>query len=1084
MGARMDNYRKIEDKLRRFIRKYYKNKLLKGLILFTAAGLLYFIAIVSLEYFLWLGRTGRSILFWVFILVEVFLFSFYIIYPLSQLLRFAKGISQEDASALIGRHFPEVSDKLLNLLQLKKNNRSSELLMAGIDQKSAELQPIPFSAAVNFRSSLKYLKFAVIPVLIIAVLIFTGNSSVFSDGYTRVVHYNKAFEPPAPFNFQIVNEDLRTRENEDFKLVVSTKGKLLPERVSIHFNGQTYFLKNIETGRFEYDFKNLNNSVDFYLSANDVRSPEYRIKIVKVPKLLGFEMYADYPSYTGLKDEKMKGTGNLKVPEGTHVSWNFVTRDTRQLKIVTRDSSIILEPIEDLFDFQKRVYSDFNYSVSTANENISDYEKLDYEIKVIKDEYPEIQLEHRRDSIDNSVQYFKGKISDDYGIKKLELVYYKEGKSDSLKTVNISISPGNFYEFLYSFPGNLELGKGENYEFYFRVFDNDAVHGSKSVKSSVFSYREKSKEEIEEEKLQSQQQAIGEFNKSIEGLKDAEEELKEISRTQKEKENLSYNERKQLENFMERQKKQMELMKNYSEKLKKNLKEDASTDVQKEDYSKDLKERLERTEERLEKNEDLLKELQELSEKINREELGEKLEQLSKNNHSETRNLEQLLELTKKYYVQEKKQKLARELEKLGKKQEQISDDSKENNTENQKQLQQKFEDFQEQMDQLEKDNSGMKNPEDLDRDKQEEKKIKEDQKDAEELLNNSQKNDASKKQKSAGKKMRTMAEKMKQQSSMQSMQQLDADISSLRQILDNLVIFSFEQEDLMKDFRKLRDDNPVYAEKLKKQNVLREHFRHIDDSLYSLALKNPLINEKITENLTNVEFDIEKSLERLSENQLPQALASQQYVITGANNLAYLLSNILSSLQQMMNPQMGKGKGEGEFQLPDIIQQQEALEQQMEQELNKKNHGEQEGDSEEENGRIMEMYQQEEQIREQLEKLMNNKGQGNSYKQLERNIEKIEKELLDKGINNSSLENIRNLKHQLLKLENARLQQGEDNKRESKTNLEDFGNPVKNQNIKAKEYFNSTEILNRQMLPLRPNYKTKVRTYFEGRDN
>lgn len=1080
MGVRMNNYRKIEEKLRRFIRKYYKNKLLKGLILFTAAGLLYFIAIVSLEYFLWLGRTGRSILFWVFIIVELFLFSFYIIYPFSQLLKFAKGISKEEASAIIGRHFPQVNDKLLNLLQLKKHNNSSELLMASIDQKSAELQPIPFSAAVNFRSSVKYLKFAFFPILIILLLIFTGNSSVFKDGYTRVVHYKQTYEPPAPFSFQIENKDLNARENEDFKLRVNTNGKLLPERVSIHFNGQTYFLKSIEPGRFEYDFNNLSNSVDFYLSANEVKSAGYRINIIKVPKLLDFEMYAHYPSYTGMKDETVKGTGNLKVPEGTNISWKFMTRDTRKLKIVSSDSIIVLNPNENLFAFKKQVFKDFHYAVSTANDNILNYEELDYEINVIKDEYPEIHIEQRRDSVDNTIQYFKGKISDDYGIKRLDLVYYKEGRSDSLKTVNIPASPGSFYEFLYSFPGNLKLEKGENYEFYFRVFDNDGVNGSKSAKSSVFSYREKSLKEIEKENLENQQQTIGQLHESLENLKDAEKELNDISRTQKEKDNLSYNERKQLENFIERQKKQMELMKNYSDKLKQSLKDDV--ELTKEDNSKNLKERLERTEERLEKNEELLKELQELSEKISREDLVEKLEQLSKNNHSETRNLEQLLELTKKYYVEEKKQKLARDLEQLGKKQEQLSEKAQENNSENQQKLGEEFKEFKKQMDELEKDNQEMKNPEDLGRDEKQENEIVKDQKEAEEMLNNSQNKDASQKQKSAGKKMRTMAQKMKQQSSMQNMQQLDADISSLRQILDNLVIFSFEQEDLMKNFRNLRDDNPVFAEKLKRQNVLREHFSHIDDSLYSLALKNPLINEKITENLTNIEFDIGKSLERLSENQLPQALASQQYVITGANNLAYLLSNILSSLQQMMNPQMGQGSGKGEFQLPDIIQQQEQLEQQMQQEMEMKEHGEKGGNSEEENGRIMEMYQKQEQIKNQLEQLMKKEGEGNSYKQLERNIEKIEKELLDKGVNKSSLENIKNLKHQLLKLENARLQQGEDNKRESKTSREDFGNPVNNQNIKAKEYFNSTEILNRQMLPLRPNYKTKVRTYFEGR--
>ncbi len=71
-------------------------------------------------------------------------------------------------------------------------------------------------------------------------------------------------------------------------------------------------------------------------------------------------------------------------------------------------------------------------------------------------------------------------------------------------------------------------------------------------------------------------------------------------------------------------------------------------------------------------------------------------------------------------------------------------------------------------------------------------------------------------------------------------------------------------------------------------------------------------------------------------------------------------------------------------------------------------------------------------------------------------------------------------LKHQLLKLENATLQQGEDDKRESKTNQGEYNNNSNNQIPTAKQYFNTTEILNRQSLPLQQVYKKKVQEYFK----
>src|SRR5690606_40210898 len=120
-------------------------------------------------------------------------------------------------------------------------------------------------------------------------------------------------------------------------------------------------------------------------------------------------------------------------------------------------------------------------------------------------------------------------------------------------------------------------------------------------------------------------------------------------------------------------------------------------------------------------------------------------------------------------------------------------------------------------------------------------------------------------------------------------------------------------------------------------QQVLKEHFQHIDDSLFALAVNNPMITEKITSKLTDVEFDIIKSLERLAQNQLPQGTASQQYVMTGANDLALMLSAALDNMQEMANPGSGQSQGQGkrggsgnEKQLEDIIISQEVLAKKM----------------------------------------------------------------------------------------------------------------------------------------------------------
>ena len=135
------------------------NELIKGTILFLSLGFLYLFFTLFIEYFLWLKPTARTLLFWIFILVESYLLFRFILTPIFKLIGLKKGISFTESSKIIGTHFTEVGDKLINILQLKEASNQSDLLLASIEQKSQELQPIPFAKAVNFSTNTKYLKY-------------------------------------------------------------------------------------------------------------------------------------------------------------------------------------------------------------------------------------------------------------------------------------------------------------------------------------------------------------------------------------------------------------------------------------------------------------------------------------------------------------------------------------------------------------------------------------------------------------------------------------------------------------------------------------------------------------------------------------------------------------------------------------------------------------------------------------------------------------------------------------------------------------------------------------------------------------
>lgn len=1077
----MDKYQILINKLESFIRRFYLNELMKGTILFISIGLLYFLATLLVEYFLWLNSIGRSILFWFFVLVESLLLLKFIFVPLFRLFKLSKGIGYFQASRLIGNHFPEIKDKLLNVLQLKENHVQSELILAGIDQKANELQPVPFSLAVNFKNNLGFLKYTVIPVGIIILIFFTGNSSVFADSYERLVNYKIAYEPPAPFYFEVLNNNLEVRENTPFKLMIKTEGKILPENVALHFNKEKYFLTSVSPGIFEYSFEGLHDNLDIYFSANGVISKNYRLEVVKVPKMLDFEMTLKYPPYTGLKDEILKGHGNSIVPEGTKIKWQLQTSSTREIAFILPDTTEYFLKQEAGFTLKKSIYNSFDYQISSSNEKIKDHENFSYSVEVIKDQFPSLDLDAKKDTVDLETWYFHGKVSDDYGISKVNLVYYPVDDTKSEITKSIPVSKSAYGEFLQTFPDTLSLKKGKTYKFYFQVFDNDATRNFKSIKSAVFTYKSKTDEEIKEAQLLQQNEAIEGMKQSLDAMELSEQQLQELSRSQKEKGELNYNDRKKLENFIKRQKQQNELMKKFSEKLKKGL-EDLEKNPSKE-FKNQLSERLERKEEDLKENEKLLEELEKYSEKILNENFDEKLEQLSKNNQNQEKSLEQLLELTKRYYVEEKSQRISRTLEEQAQKQEMLLNSENENTKDNQEHLNSNFQDVRKSLKELKRENNELKKPMDLDLDSQLEEKIESKQKDASEELEKGNTPDAKKKQESAAKKMKELSKKIQREQQTSSGEQLREDANMLRQILDNLLIFSFWQEDLLQNINVSGYSNLNLPPKLKKQNELKEHFTHVDDSLFSLALRNPMITESITEKITDIEYDLNKVLVRFADNEIREGMSSQQYVITGANDLAYYLNEILGNMEELLSSSdSGEGDGE-EIQLPDLIRQQGELIKKMEEGIkNNENQNSQNGN--EKNSReLFEIFQQQQLLRQALEELEQQKKEkiGQS---LEEEMQQIEEDLLKDGFNQNTLKKMREIEFNMLEMEDAEQEEGERPERESNTNKNEFENLAKDQIIKAREYFNTTEILKRQTLPLRQIYKLKVKEYFERGDN
>ena len=398
-GNILDKKAVIYNKLEGFIKKFYTNELIKGILLFITIGLLYFIFTFLIEYFLWFSTQGRTILFGLFLFVEAFLLSKFIIFPLTKLFKIQKGLNYTEASKIIGIHFDEVQDKLLNFLQLSNTIEPTELVLASIEQKAKNLQPIPFSNAINFNGNKKYLPFALIPLLFILFFYISGNSDVISKSFARVVQYDTNFEKPAAFKFEIVSTTLNVEQNKSFKLIVKTVGSIIPENASILINNEEYFLENTSPGNFTYQFDNVQKDITFHLKSNDITSSDYVLNVVNVPTISSFSMHLNFPSYLGKKPEIIQGAGNAFIPEGTLVSWKINTFATTEVAFKKESISNLFSKKDKQFFLTKRIVNTTDYEISISNSRLKNYEKLQYKLTVLKDQFPSISVAETPDSL-------------------------------------------------------------------------------------------------------------------------------------------------------------------------------------------------------------------------------------------------------------------------------------------------------------------------------------------------------------------------------------------------------------------------------------------------------------------------------------------------------------------------------------------------------------------------------------------------------------------------------------------------------------------------------------------------------------
>ena len=1151
MAEQSSQYNSLIQKLDSFTRKYYTNQVIRGAIFSAIYVLAFFMAINLMEYYFYLPGLLRKVLFYGFILSSAAFVARYFVTPLMHYYKLGKIISYEQAAQIIGVHFTEVKDKLLNILQLRHDasaQPNAALLFAAIDQKAVELKPVDFSFAVDLSKNRKYLRFFVPPLLLFLFIIIAA-PNVIKEGTSRLYHSNTKYEKQAPFQFVIQNKDLKALQYDNFNLEVKIEGDALPNEVFLESNKNTFKLKKKDKNLFTYEFSNLRQNTDFELNANGFHSKEYTLNVVAKPIVAGFEIACLYPSYTGKQNETVKNLGDLVVPAGTKLSWKFNTQNVEELKFIIGDSAYAVKRSGDAeFTFTKSFMQSAGYTLKVSNANVKDADSVSYSLNVVPDLYPVITVNEKHDTALQKYFYYNGEVSDDYGVRRLTFNYQisraDSGATDVNKSLDIPITAGLASKFTFYWnQADFAIKPGDKMSYYFEVWDNDGIHGSKSTRSNMMNFQMPTLNELNKEITKDNKELKQDMKETMAKAEKLKNELHDMQDKLQEKKELNWDDKKNLAQNIEKQKELQKELENMKNKMDQNFEKQNELNETKPEIAEKEKRLQDLFDQVMNKEmKDLYDKLQKMLEDLQKKDALDKMGDMEANNQKLEKELDRMLELFKKLEFDQKLEQTADKLEKLAQKQEELAKqtekaedkktaqdnkDAKDRKGDNKDNKDQKAQDGkdaakdQKTQDQL-KDQQAKLNDElkDAKKDVEDLKKLNDETKSAQDFkdvdknMNHAEKQTADAKQnmdagqnKKASKSQQGAQQDMKEASeSLSAMKQaMEAeeegeDMQAIRQLLKNILQLSFDEEKLMADVNQVNINNPKYVDLMHEQQRIRENSKMVEDSLYALAKRQDKISSFVTKQINDVNKYLAKGISDMEDRNKMKAASNEQFVMTGYNNLALMLSETLSQMQQEMSqkeskgdPKDGKPKmcckkpGSG---MPKLSQMQKQLNDKITQmgEMMKKQQGQgkQQGGQGNMSKEFAEMAQMQAQIRREMEKANQKEGKDGTkpmgdLSQTSKQMEETEKNLVNKQITAEMVNRQQQIMDKLLQAENAEREKDQKQERESHTgkDMKREVPPAIEAYLKAKQ--SEVDLYKTVPPSLKPYYKTLAEKYFRS---
>lgn len=1085
----------LKDKIESFIKKFYLNRLIQGALIGTVILILFFLIFNGIEYFSWLSGKIRLILFITLISIFSIVAIFYFVIPLVNLIRFRKKMSDKEAAVLIGKFFPEIKDKLLNTLQLSDNakfNSNNELLIATIEQRTKNLQPIKFSDAVNLKENYKYLKiFGIAFVTLIALIIFFPDFS--QKPVERIINYDKFYEKPLPFQVSLQAKEIEVTQGEDLEFKIHVTGEKIPEKFYINTSAGTRMMSKLSNNDFRYVFNNIYQSENFQITGGDYISPEIKIVVNPSPTLLFYETELTFPKYIRRGNETLSGKTRITVPQGTDVKFIFHTSDVTSMNILHDSINHALKSDGKDYSYNFRALQTSKFYVNISNQWSESNNPIPFTVEVIPDAYPEIQVQPFNENFSKQT-YYSGLIADDYGFTKLLYHFEVENKPNQSFVKRIDINKKETRtSFYYSIDlDTLTMFPGDEVKTYFEIWDNDGINGAKSRRSELFYMSMPTRETLDSVADSSEENIISKLEEKTNDLDQLRKDIEEMIKDLMSKKELDWTDKEKMKELLEKQK---EIQEEW-EKVQEEQKELQDFMKENELTSEELLKKQEQINKLFEEvipdeMKKLMEEIEKMLEEMPREKMQQMMQDLKKNNKELQEMMDRNLSLLEQLKVEKDLNDLIDKMNELSEKLEKTNESN--NDSLSAQDAKNQFDKLSQELDSIMERNKTLQEPFNISKDEKMENEINQDLEEAGEMEDNGDDANSSKKKNDAGRKMKEMTEKMASDIMMSGMEQLGEDAHLVRILLENVVRSSHEEENLMLELSNMKKDDPTLSGKISRQKEIVDNFVMVEDSLRKMAMRQPDIKNFIFNELQLIDQQLGIAMKEMNEMLLTSAVSRQQRAMMSMNNLALMLAESLNDMNSSMmessgscsKPKQSNKPQSGKQSMKNMKDLQEQLGKQLEQMRKEMQQQQQEGKPQQSmSEEFARMAAQQEMLREQMQKLLdemkeNGMTSDDGINEIMKDMEKLEEDLVNKRITNQTMQRNREIISRMLKAQNAQ----EEREKEERRKSEEFKGSFKKRDIDEIEYQENLkrqqEFLRTNSIEYQPFYRAKINDYF-----